>query len=166
MAVIAYRASAKHVTLPLRLSCCYRCRLGRFRLDHERAQEMNNFKASVQYGDWNGTAAADEADQISLSRYLEKNGLVKDEEFLVASSIFIGENHGGKIGGVYITAYLFTPPPNTTVDVALDAITGPIPVRELELEITLDEYVGFFKRFKVFHTKRYLNLEGREYEAI
>jgi hypothetical protein len=127
---------------------------------------MSSFKASVQYGDWNGTAAADDADQISLSHYLEKKGLVEEKEYLVASSIFVGENHGGKIGGVYITAYLFTPPPNTTIDVALDAITGAIPVRELELEITLEEYIGFFKRFKVFHTKRYLNLEGREYKAI
>jgi hypothetical protein len=127
---------------------------------------MSKFKASVQYGDWNGTAAADDADQISLSRYLETKGLVDEKEFLVASSIFIGENHGGKLGGVYISAYLFTPPPDTTVDVALDAITGPIPVREVELQITLEEYLGFFKRFKVFHTKRYLNLEGREYESI
>lgn len=127
---------------------------------------MSNFKASVQYGDWDGTAAADDADQISLSHYLEKNGLAEEKEFLVASSIFIGENHSGRIGGVYITAYLFTPPPNTTVDVALDAITGPIPVREIELEMTLEEFVGLFKRFKVFHTKRYLNLEGREYKAI
>jgi hypothetical protein len=127
---------------------------------------MSSFKASVQYGDWNGTAAADNADQISLSHYLEKKGLVKDEEFLLASSIFIGENHGGRIGGVYITAHLFTPPPNTTIDVALEAITGPIPVRELELEMTLEEYLGFFKRFKVFHTARHLNLEGREYKAI
>ncbi|MFC5511303.1 hypothetical protein ACFPOU_09210 [Massilia jejuensis] len=127
---------------------------------------MTSFKASVQYGDWNGTAAADDADQISLSYYLENKGLINDKEFLLASSVFVGENHGGKIGGVYITAYLFTPPPNTTIDVALDAITGPIPVRELELEITLEEYIGFFKRFKVFHTSRYLNLEGREYKAI
>jgi len=127
---------------------------------------MSKFKASVQYGDWNGTAAADDADQISLSHYLEMKGLAGDKEFLVASSIFIGENHGGKIGGVYITAYLFTPPPNTTVDVALDAIEGPVPVREVELQITLEEYLGFFKRFKVFYTKRYLNLEGREYESI
>jgi len=127
---------------------------------------MSIFKASVQYGDWKGTAAADDADQITLSRYLESNGLIKDEEFLLGSSIYIGENHGGKIGAAYVTAYLFTPPPNTTVDAALYEITGPIPVREVELEIPLEQYLAFFKRFKVFQTNKHLNLEGREYQAI
>lgn len=127
---------------------------------------MSSFKASVQYNDWEGTAAADDADVVSLTRYLATNGLINENEYLLSSSIFIGENHGGRIGGVYIVAHLFTPPPNTTVDAALYAITGPIPVRELELELTIEQYLGFFKRFKVVHTKRHLELEGREYEVM
>jgi hypothetical protein len=127
---------------------------------------MSTFKASVQYGDWNGTSAADNADQNDLSHHLTVTGLMTDSETLIASSVWVGENHGGKLGGVTVTAYLFSAPGGTTVDVALDAITGPIPVREVELDVTLEQFIGFFKRFKVYHTHPHLNLEGREYTIV
>ena len=34
-----------------------------------------SFKAGVQYGDFEGTAAADRADQVSLGDYLRDKGL-------------------------------------------------------------------------------------------
>ncbi len=62
---------------------------------------MESFKASVQYGDWEGTAAADGAHAISVDDYLEKKGLIKSGEFLLATSLWVGENHDGKLGSVF-----------------------------------------------------------------
>jgi hypothetical protein len=127
---------------------------------------MSTFKASAQYGDWKGTSAADDADQNDLSDYLEKNGHKAPNQFLIGSSLWVGENHGGKLGSVTITAYLFDKPDHATVSAALDAITGPIPVHTVDVEVPLEQYIGFFKRFSVMTTKKGMNLEGREYEVI
>lgn len=128
---------------------------------------MSIFKATVQYQDWNGTAAADDADNNkTLSAFLEGKGLMKDTESLIASSLWIGENKGGKLGSVSIAAYLFDRPSFDTVKAALDSINGPIPVRKVDVEVSLEEYIAFFKRFAVIHTRNGLNIEGREYTLI
>ena len=121
---------------------------------------MDNFKASAQYDDWKGTAAADDADQNSMSRYLDAKGLKTANQFLIASSLWVSAQ------SVSITAYLFDKPDYDTVSAALDAITGPIPVHKVDVEVSLEEYFAFFKRFSVMHTKKGFNLEDREYDVI
>ena len=49
------------------------------------------FKAGTQYGDWEGTAAADGPNSDSIERYLEANGLINPGEYLIATSISIIE---------------------------------------------------------------------------
>jgi hypothetical protein len=125
---------------------------------------MNFFKASVQYGDWEGTSAADDADPISLRKYLEDKNLIRADEFLIATSLWVGENHGGKLGMVNARAFLFAG--RTTFDTvkdALDGHAGPIPVRVVDLELKLEEFIGLFKRFDVMLTRKGFDLEGREY---
>lgn len=60
---------------------------------------MASFKASVQYGDWEGTAAADDTDagSLSLHRYLEQKRLIKPGEFLIAASLWVGENSEARL---------------------------------------------------------------------
>lgn len=125
---------------------------------------MSEFTVLVQYNDWKGASAADDADSISLSRYLKNEGLINEGEFLIAASLWVGENHGGKLGVVGVRAFLYAKE-STFEDVksALNAEQGPIPVRVVEVELTLDEYVGLFKRFAVILTRKDLNIEGREY---
>lgn len=127
---------------------------------------MTYFKATVQYQDWNGTAAADDADRNSLSDFLRTKGLMTGNEFLIASSLWVGENHGGKLGSVGITAYLFDKPDHASVKAAIDAIAGPIPVRKVDVTVTIDEYIGFFKRFAVLLTRNGFDIEGREYAIV
>lgn len=50
---------------------------------------------------------------------------------------------------VSIAAYLFDQPSFDTVKAALDGINGPIPVRKVDVEASLEEYIGFLKRFAV-----------------
>ena len=132
---------------------------------------METFKASVQYGDWHGTAAADNLDPMgtSVHDYLEKKGLKKEGEFLLSVKLWVGENSGNKISNVFVHAYLLEGHQNyesakKTLD-ELEARGEPIPVREVELELTLEQFVAMFKRFAVTLTWRDLPLEGREYSA-
>jgi len=73
----------------------------------------DTFRAGVQYGDWTGTAAADNADQNDLHNLLvAKKAFDRDTEFLLGASLWIGENHGGKVQAPYISAFI-TPLDNT-----------------------------------------------------
>jgi hypothetical protein len=123
-----------------------------------------NFRASVQYDDWEGTSAADDADAISLHKYLQDKRLIRADEFPIATSLRVGENQGGKLGMVNARAFLFAGP--TTFDTVKDALVGhagPIPVRVVYLELTLEEFIRLFKRFEVMLTRKGVDLEGREY---
>lgn len=127
---------------------------------------MSTFSASVQYNDKLGTAAADRADQNDLHDYLKNKGLIKDDEFLLSTSLWVGDNHGGKVGFVAVTAYLFEAVGYENMKAALDAIKGPIPVRTVNLEVTLEEFFGFFKRFEVFLTPNGLDIAHREFKEV
>jgi len=122
---------------------------------------MESFKASVQYGDWEGTAAADDGHQRTLQTYLQEKGLINPEEFLVAASLYVSEVSTHVQAFVCPKAHDFE-----SVKNALAAIAKPIPVREINVELTLEEFVGLFKRFKVMLTWHGLQLEGRGYSVI
>jgi len=81
---------------------------------------MESFKASVQYGDWKGTAAADDADgEKSIRDYLEKKQLIKPDEFLMAASLWVSEGH------ISIRAFLLKGHQDLeSVQEALDALGG------------------------------------------
>jgi len=127
---------------------------------------MKHFKASVQYGDFKGTAGADNADgNHGLNDFIKDRGLIQDGEFLIAASLWIGESAGGKLGHTYIQALLFNHGDSNyeTVKAALDAMGGPIPVRAVDISVSPEEFISFFKRFSVVLTRPSLNLDGREY---
>jgi len=122
---------------------------------------MESFKASVQYGDWHGTAAADDAHANSLRIYLTEKGLVKPNEFLVAASLYTGEHDFASITAfVYKNADDFE-----SVKAAIDATDGPLPVRRINIKLTPKEFLALFKRFNVMLTWHGLELDGREYDA-
>jgi hypothetical protein len=130
---------------------------------------MESFKASVQYGDWQGTAAADDAGggENSIRDYLEKKQLIKPDEFLIATSLWIGENHDGKLGHVSIRAFLLKGHRDfESVQTALADLRGePVPVRAVEIPLTFEEFVALFKRFDVMFTRHGFKLEDREYSV-
>jgi hypothetical protein len=127
---------------------------------------MSSFKAGAQYGDWEGTASADDSDQTSLEDYLREKKLIGPDEFLLATSLWAGENHGSTLGRISVSAYLFKGGPSVdNVDDALGNDSCPIPVREVEISFALSEFVCLFKRFSVMLTWKGLVLEGREYDV-
>lgn len=126
---------------------------------------MNTLKASVQYGDWEGTAAADDSDGVKVRVLLEKSGAIKAHEFVVAIELFVGESHKGRVAKPYIDALLFNKPTFDTVAAAIGSMPDPLPMRKVRVDISLDEFIGLYKRFSVTLSRRGLNLVGREYQA-
>jgi hypothetical protein len=92
---------------------------------------------------------------------------LQDNEFLLAVNIFVGENHHNEVGSVYVAAFIYEGQDSfDKLKPILDKSTGPIPVRSVRLTLTLQEFVGLFKRFDVFLTWHGLNLADRDYDAI
>jgi len=133
---------------------------------------FETFQASVQYGDWHGTAAADNTDagNVSVDDYLKKKGLIKENDFLVAVQLFVGETHNNKLAEPYIRAYLLKDAENyESVQEMLDELESkgePIPVREVNIDMPLGKFVAMFKRFSVMLTWHDLPLTKREYRVI
>ncbi len=121
------------------------------------------FKASVQYGDWEGTAAADDLDKDDLRDYLRQQNLISEKEFLIAVKLRIGENHPGRVMQPSVTAIVYDSVDYDTVAGKLQREPDPLSVREVQLELSLEEFIGMFKRFSVTLSSRGLDLIEREY---
>src|SRR6266851_1899817 len=121
---------------------------------------MESFKASVQYGDWEGTAAADDAHK-DLREYLEGKKLINPNEFVIAASFSVDK------GFTNVRVFAFQGGRDfESVKHALDATKGPIPVRDVNVKLTAEEFIGLFKRFDVILTWKGFELEGRNYSVI
>jgi hypothetical protein len=122
---------------------------------------MERFKASVQYGDWEGTASADGNHSSDFSEYLRKKKLISDSEYLVAISFYAGERDFTSI-----RAFVVEKGENyESVRSLLKTASGPVKVREIELELSRQEFFALFKRFSVVLTWHGLDLEDREYDS-
>jgi hypothetical protein len=127
---------------------------------------METFTAGVQYDDWVGTAAADNAHPEDLAKFLEAKELLdRKTEFLVATSIWIGENNNGVVRPPYIDAFIAPRSDFESVAEHLKSEPDPLDLKRVHVELTLEEFIGLFKRFNVVLTKKGLNLNGRAYNA-
>jgi hypothetical protein len=124
---------------------------------------MERFKAGVQYGDWEGTVAADDADFRELRKLLTEKELVEDDEFLVAAKVWIGENQGGKVRPPHVSAFVMKREEHETLRDKIQQSTGALDVRKVDLDLSLDEFLGFFKRLSFVFTRKGLELTGKEY---
>ena len=116
------------------------------------------FTATAQYNDFNGTVAADRSDQHDIHKLLEEKGLVTDNEFLLSVQFYSSE------GFVRCIAILLKDADRyETVVTALEKIPDPIPVKQVDLQLTPDEFLTLFKRFDVVLNHKGLPLEGRTF---
>lgn len=122
---------------------------------------MGEFKASTHYGDWKGTAAADDQ-RSGLRDWLSEKGLVQPTEFLIAASLHIVEFQQA----AYIHAYTLQNTENfEAARESLSTTEGPIPVRQRKVDLTTEEFLDLFKQFSVVLTWHDLSLKGREFEV-
>ena len=104
---------------------------------------MNDFVANVQYNDYRGSAAADRSDTEAFEEYLRGVGLSQEGEYLEAVRVTIGENHGMEVNRFGVTAYLS----------AAGEVGDPRALRVVEVDISVQLYLKFFKRFVVVLTR-------------
>lgn len=117
------------------------------------------FTASVQYDDWKGTAAADGSDHISLHTFFRERG-VPEGGFVVAVRSYYLPSSPGKmhVRAVYADGDGFD-----SVNEQIQS-ADKLRLKELDLELTFEEYFSLFKRYNVVLTSKGLGLDGREYE--
>jgi hypothetical protein len=90
--------------------------------------------------------------------HLRDKGLIEPGEFLVAVSFYAAKPP-------FVRAFMIPGDKFETVQEALATNAGPISAREIDLELTTEEFLGLFKRFSVTLTWHGLELEGRDYSA-
>lgn len=120
------------------------------------------FRASVQYNDWKGTSAADDAGNNDASDWLRENGHIEDGEFLLSIKMFAGENHGKHKDPIFVEFLITTPGDFDNIKSMIESSTGPIEVRSVKVQMNLVDFFGLFKRFDVTLSRDNM-LEGREY---
>ena len=122
------------------------------------------FTAGVQYGDWKGTVAADEAHE-SLHQFLRNKGVLGEGSYVVAIRFFSGDNFGGKAGNPWIRFVVADGAGHDDIQSQI-AAEGTLKFKEIDIELSLEEFFALFKRFSIVLTSRDLGLEGREYQII
>lgn len=127
---------------------------------------MQHFTASVQYGDWNGTAAADNADGTEITDLLRSRKLLQEGEFVVGVRAFIGENHPGKVRDPYVEVLIAAAGDYDTVQTMLAATPDALVLKSVTVNnLTLIEFFGLFKRLEIAIARSGLDLPGREYQT-
>ncbi len=109
---------------------------------------MRKFLASVRYGDWEGTSAADSTDKNNANNWLQENGYKRPDEFLIGITMFSGENHGKHEDPVFVE-FLLAPSGDYDIKAMVDSGQGPVKVRRVKIDMPLIEFFGFFKRFSI-----------------
>lgn len=125
-----------------------------------------NFKASVQYDDFRGSAAADRADDVTLVTYFKDKGYIGQNEQVLAIEFWSGENHGGPAETLSVTVTVANLHGYETLPNFLADPNRP-PLRSINVDMSAGEFFGYFKRFHVVLThKGYEDeLAGNEYVA-
>lgn len=127
-----------------------------------------NFQAGTQYGDWKGTAAADEpgADN-ALDELFEATGKIEpDKEIMIGFEFYYIE------GSFYVSGYFHRKPAENssgwypTLNEQFQKQAGPIKVKKVRVNVTLEQFFNLFKRFNVVLVDNALDITEREYEVV
>jgi hypothetical protein len=124
---------------------------------------METFRASVQYNDLKGSAAADRADQTDAAKWLKDNGHIKDE-FVVGISMWAGENHGTHEDPVSVKFLVTELNGYENIPEMLRASGEPISVREIRVDMNIADFFALFKRLEITLSNGGL-IEGKTYTS-
>jgi hypothetical protein len=122
----------------------------------------DTLKASVQYGDYGGSAAGDHHDQRHLSDLAEKYGVDTEKYFVIGVDVHIGETRGDELAHTFVS--LLAVDTGVVKAAAIDFIreyavtNGKLPYVKISIDASLEEVLLHFKRFDVVLLNR--QLEG------
>ncbi len=119
---------------------------------------MEYFKANVQYNDWEGTCASDNADIKKISDFLKENDYISKNDFLIAIRLYATD-----ISKITITALTYNGINCDDIKKEIDNLET-IPVKSTEINISIEDFFKFFKRFSLILTHKSLDIQERTYE--
>lgn len=125
---------------------------------------MEIFKASVQYNDLKGSAAADNADMADAAKWLKSNGHINDE-YVVGISMWAGENHGKHKDPVSVKFLVSSLNGHDNIPEMLQTSNEPIQVKEIRIDMDIADFLALFKRLEITLSNGGL-IEGKTYTAI
>ncbi|WP_223010968.1 hypothetical protein [Sphingomonas yunnanensis] len=112
---------------------------------------MNIFVAGVQYDDFEGTVAADIAENSDLLRHLEELGLAQQGERIAAVRLTASSLSPGDVEDCSLVAYLCS---------AASFEERPSEVRAVETRITPAKLLSFYKRFDLVMVRKSMDLSS------
>lgn len=124
---------------------------------------MEIFKASVQYNDLKGSAAADRADMTNAAKWLKDNGHINDE-FVIGISMWAGENHGMHEDPVSVKFLVTELNGYENIPEMLQASGEPIQVKEVRVDMNIADFFALFKRLEITLSNGGL-IEGKTYTS-
>jgi hypothetical protein len=86
-----------------------------------------------------------------------------DKELLIGVEVWVGENAGGKVAQAYVHALIMADPEHDNAVASIEQ-NGYAKVRKVDLDMSIERFVSFFKRFSVAFSRHGL-LTGKQYEA-
>lgn len=119
-------------------------------------------RAGVQYNDWIGTVAADDADTDDFNDLLKAKGILSNQEVLVAITFYSAASFAG--GDVTVRALIADGIGFNGVAAQLQS-SDKLQLKERDVELSLPEFFRLFKRFEIVLTSKGLDLDGREYQT-
>ena len=125
---------------------------------------MPKLTAKVDSIDWEGTIAAESADKGDVERLLRSEGkLDRESEYLVGVELYVGDDYGGRMRIPYVCALIAEGRDHDEAAENLESAGEPLPLRVEQVAVTMEEFVGLFKHFKLVLTRKDMNLAGRNY---
>jgi hypothetical protein len=125
---------------------------------------MEVFKASVQYNDLKGSAAADRADMTDATNWLRNNGHINDD-YVVGVSMWAGENHGTHKDPVSVKFLVSSLGGYANIPEMLESSAEPIQLREIRVDMNIADFLALFKRLEITLSNGGL-IEGKTYAAV
>lgn len=127
----------------------------------------DSLKASVNYGDYEGTAAADRHDRSSLKELAKKYGVDTESYFVFGVNFHIGETRGDELARTFVSilAVDMRAVKAGSVDFIqqyVDEHDGVLPYLSFDIGASLEEALLSFKRFNVVLTNSHIT-RVREY---
>ncbi|NSX04797.1 hypothetical protein [Cupriavidus gilardii] len=120
---------------------------------------MAYFSAGVQYDDWRGQVAADDADLAGIRDYVRESGLIKDGDTVVGVTFYAGGENFISISALVVRGH--------RADEFEEALQHPerkLPLESVDLDLSISEFFKHFKRFNIALAPNGLELIGREYD--
>jgi hypothetical protein len=138
-------------------------------ITRRRSAMSERFQAGVQYGDWKGTAAADQFGDVTdkFDELFEATGKVDaGKEIMIGFEFYYSE-------GMFLCSGYFHPTPEENDGGYYPTLNtkfqkdqvNPIQVKRVRVELNLEDFFKYFKRFNAVLVNGAMDIVGSEYEV-